>query len=209
MVAVGALLRLVRVHGLAHVAETVDSLATLPVDKFLAAGRRRQGERRLLARHRVVLAPGLREDMVGLGRRDSGRDRVVDLVLEYGTVLELGTTVTRAFLATDVLAVDADTVGAERGLAVMAVATNSHADRAVDTLDGHVGGKLPLTRFKAEAVFGEQDMSPVFLNGAPVGDHHRNDGSGLVSFPDGCGGDGGSSSGGGRSGRQLVKERKG
>src|SRR5699024_576940 len=128
------------------------------------------------------LAPRLREYLVCIGRLDSGRDRAIELLRA------LGTTVTRAFLATDVLAVDANTVGTERGLAAMAGTTNPHADRAVDTFDGHVGGRLPFTWFEAEAVFGEQDTGPVFLNGAPVGDHHRNDRGGLVSFPHGGGG---------------------
>lgn len=115
VVAVGTLLRRVDELGLAPVAEPADPLPGLLVDKVLATGRRRQGERRLLARDTLGIAPRLGENLVCLGGRDSRRHRVFD-----GLVLALGTAVARAFLATDMLAVDADTVGAERGLAAMA-----------------------------------------------------------------------------------------
>lgn len=43
-------------------------------------------------------------------------------------------------LAADMLAVDAELVGAEGGLAAMAGAAHSHADRLGHALDGHVVG---------------------------------------------------------------------
>lgn len=90
----------------------------------------------------------------------------------------------RALLATDVLAVGADTVGAETGIAAVAAATNPHANGAIDPLDGHVGGRLPLTRFEGQAIFGEQNTRSILLNGTPVGDQGGN-GDTEMGFPHG------------------------
>lgn len=78
---------------------------------------------------------------------------------------------TRTLLATSVLAVDADLVGAEGSLAPVTGASNTHANRLVHTLDGHVAGRFPLAGFKSEAIFGEQSPGLFLLKGAPGGNH--------------------------------------
>ena len=67
----------------------------------------------------------------------------------------LGRRVTGAFLAPDVLAGGADSVGPERGLAPVTGATDSHADRLAHALHGHVAGRFPLSRFEGETILGE------------------------------------------------------
>lgn len=71
------------------------------------------------------------------------------------------------------LAVDADSVGAEGGLAAVTGAADAHADRLGDSLDGHVARGFPFAGFEGEAVFGEEGLGFGLLDGAPVGDHGR------------------------------------
>ena len=110
----------------------------------------------------------------GFPLRDSSfRGQLGLLLLLLLRGLALGRRVTRTFLATSVLAVDADLVGAEGSLASVTSASNTHANWLVHTLDGHVAGRFPLAGFKSEAIFGEQSPGLFLLKGAPRGNHGR------------------------------------
>ena len=110
----------------------------------------------------------------GFPLRDSSfRGQLGLLLLLLLRGLALGRRVTRTFLATSVLAVDADLVGAEGSLASVTSASNTHANWLVHTLDGHVAGRFPLAGFKGEAIFGEQSPGLFLLKGAPRGNHGR------------------------------------
>ena len=110
----------------------------------------------------------------GFPLRDSSfRGQLGLLLLLLLRGLALGRRVTRTFLATSVLAVDAYLVGAEGSLAPVTGASNTHANRLVHTLDGHVAGRFPLAGFKSEAIFGEQSPGLFLLKGAPRGNHGR------------------------------------
>lgn len=63
--------------------------------------------------------------------------------------------VTRAFLAPDVLAVDADSIRAESRLAPVAGTTDSHADWLAHALNCHVARRFPFAWFEAKAIFGK------------------------------------------------------
>lgn len=80
---------------------------------------------------------------------------------------------TGTFLASGVLAIDADLVGAKSRLAPVAGTADTHANGLAHSLDGHVGGRFPLAGFESEAILGEQGAGFFLLNGAPVGNHGR------------------------------------
>ena len=112
----------------------------------------------------------------GFPLRDSGFHGQLGLLLLLLLLLRglaLERRVTRTLLATGVLTVNADLVGAEGSLAPMTGASNTHANRLVHTLDGHVAGRFPLAGFKGEAIFGEQSPGLFLLKGAPRGNHGR------------------------------------
>lgn len=69
--------------------------------------------------------------------------------------LTLWERVTRAFLAPDVLAVDADSIGTESRLASVTGATDSHTDGLAHALNCHVARGFPFARLEAKSVFGE------------------------------------------------------
>lgn len=171
MLAVGTLGRLADELGIALVAEPPHPLPRLSVHQVLAARHGRQRDGRL---DEFAVDTGV---VLGFGT-DSGGDGMVGPVLVVGSRGRM----TGTLLAADVLAVDADLVGAKGGLAAVAATTDPHADGTIDPLDGHVGGRLPFTGVESEAVFGEESTSPVLLNGTPVGDHGRNDGMGDLAL---------------------------
>ena len=112
----------------------------------------------------------------GFPLRDSGFHGQLGLLLLLLLLLRglaLERRVTRTLLATGVLTVNADLVGAEGSLAPMTGASNTHANRLVHTLDGHVAGRFPFAGFKSEAIFGEQSPGLFLLKGAPRGNHGR------------------------------------
>ena len=110
----------------------------------------------------------------GFPLRDSGfHGQLGRLLLLLLRGLALERRVTRTPLATGVLTVNADLVGAEGSLAPVTGASNTHANRLVHTLDGHVAGRFPLAGFKSEAIFGEQSPGLFLLKGAPRGNHGR------------------------------------
>lgn len=86
--------------------------------------------------------------------------------------------VARTLLATSVLAVDADFVGAKGRLAAVTGTADAHADGFGDSLDGHVAGGFPFAGFEGEAVLGEQGLGFGLLDGAPVRNHGRSLGFG-------------------------------
>lgn len=63
--------------------------------------------------------------------------------------------VTRAFLAPDVLAVDAESIRAKGRLAPVAGTTDSHADWLAHALNSHITGGFPFAWFEGETVLGE------------------------------------------------------
>lgn len=142
MLAAGAFSRVRSKDRIAAMTSPSYSLPSRPADEILAAGSR--GERELvlfrLGLHRLALLA------------DDGLERSLGPVF---LVLGLRCGVTRALLATDVLAVDADLVGAECGLAAVAGTADAHADGLGDTLNGHVGCRLPLSRFQSQSILGK------------------------------------------------------
>ena len=150
MLAVCTLSRLPHKLRIAFMTEPSHPLAWRPMHQILAARLRGQSETLLLGLVRNLLR---------------FRARPFFMTPSGG--------MTRTLLAADVLAVDADLVGTERGLAAVAGTTDSHADGTIDTLDGHVGWRLPFAGFEGEAVLCEQSAGSILLNGAPVGDHGR------------------------------------
>ena len=121
------------------------SLPDWPADEILTAGSR--GQRQLvlswLGLYRLHCL-GLR--LLG----EKGLERGPGLFL---LVLGLRLGMARAFLASNVLAVHADLVGAESRLAAMAGAADSHAAGLGDTLNGDIASGLPLSRFQGHSIF--------------------------------------------------------
>lgn len=76
----------------------------------------------------------------------------------------------RAFLASGVLAVDADLFRAEGGFAAVAGPVDAHADWLGDSGELDVRWRFPFTRFEGEAVFGEDGARFLLLEGAVIGD---------------------------------------
>lgn len=131
------------------------------------------------------LTNGLANEILTARARGNGQGRLPDLrghggrlALGHqrmegglGVVLGLGRRMTRTLLATGVLAVDADLVRAESGLAAVAGAADTHADGLGDALDGHVARRLPLARLQSHSIFGKQGAGAFLLDGAPMGQH--------------------------------------
>lgn len=78
--------------------------------------------------------------------------------------------VTRALLATLVLAFGTDLVGSKGGLATMAGAVDTHTDGLLHTLDVGCGlpGRDPFMGFQRKAILGKQSAS-TFLLGDMLG----------------------------------------
>jgi hypothetical protein len=110
---------------------------------------------------------------------DDGLERRPCLLL---LVLGFRGRVSRALLATDVLAVHADLVGAKGRLAAVAGTADSHADALGDTLDGDIADGLPLSRFQRQSILGEQNTSLFLLDRSPIGQHGRFGGFGGSGF---------------------------
>lgn len=160
MLAAGAFSRVGSKDRITAVTSPSHSLPGRPADEILAAGSR--GERQLvffrLGLHRLAL---LSENGLECG------------LAPVFLVLGLRCRMTRALLATDVLAVDADLVGAECGLATVAGTADAHTDGLGDTLNGHVGCCLPLSRFQGQSILGEQNAGLLLLDRTPVRKHGR------------------------------------
>ena len=111
--------------------------------------------------HALLLGQGLCSSLLGL-----------DLSLLGGAFL-LG--VAGALLATLVLALCADLVGAVRGSAAVAGAVDTHADGLFDALDVHGQGRggNPFVGLEGEAVLGEQSAGTLLLHGGAL---HGGDG---------------------------------
>lgn len=152
-----------------------NSLSSRPSNQILTTRARRNSKLRLpnLASHhdrRRMRVPG-----PGFPLRESGFHSQLGLLLLLLLLLRglaLGRRVTGTLLATSVLAVDADLVGSEGGLAPVAGASDTHANGLVHTLDGHVAGRFPLAGFEGKAIFGEQGPGLFLLKGAPRGRNH-------------------------------------
>jgi hypothetical protein len=112
---------------------------------------------------------GLRSHGLGL-LGQNGLERGLGSLL---LVLRFRCGVSRAILAADVLAVDADLVGAKGGLAAMAGTADAHPDGLDDPLDGHIARSLPLARFERQSIFGEESAGLFLLDRAPVGYNSR------------------------------------
>lgn len=133
-------------------------LPGLSADKILATGAR--GECQFVLFERRLRGLGLlRKNVL---QRCSGA---------FLLVLRLGCWVSRALLAADVLAINADLVGAERSLAAMAVSSDSHANGLGDALNRYVAGGLPLAGLQSHSILGEQDPGLFLLNRSPVSQH--------------------------------------
>lgn len=116
----------------------------------------------------------------GGGGGGGGSSSLTLLSLALG-LLFLGR-VARALLAASVLALLADPVGTEGGLAAVALAVDTHTDGLLDTLDIFVGraGGNPLVGFQSQAVLGEECTRTLLLGGtARVADLARGRGDGL------------------------------
>ena len=103
-------------QGVANVTIAANTLADGPADEVLPTGSGRDGE----------------NDLLTLGSLGVG----LDLGLSgFGTILGLRRRIAEALLAAKMVAAGADLVDAQAGETAMAIATNTHADRLVDTLD--------------------------------------------------------------------------
>lgn len=102
-------------------------------------------------------------------------------------VLLVGWREAGAFLASWVLAVDADFLGAEGGFAAVTGASDAHADWFVNSGELQVCWGFPFAWFEGEAVFGEEGACFLLLDGAVTGDHGWFSGSLGLRFSSGCG----------------------
>lgn len=150
---------------LTHMTGPSHALPNRSPNQILPTTPRRNRKLRLLSRPRQFNRPSIPRLLLLQQRPDSTLLRLGGLALRRR--------VTGAFLAAGVLAVDADSVGAEGGLAAVTGAADAHADRLGDSLDGHVARGFPFAGFEGEAVFGEEGLGFGLLDGAPVGDHGR------------------------------------
>lgn len=93
--------------------------------------------------------------------------------------------VSRTLLATFVLALVAELVGAIGGATVVAGAVHTHADGLLDSLDVDRGGRGrdPLMRLEGQSIFGEQGAGSLLLESTTV-EFLRGSGSSSIS---GCG----------------------
>ena len=134
-------------QGLANMAGTANSLADRLPNKILTTCSRRDGENELLA----LGSHGLR---LGLG--------LLSLLLGFrGRIAE-------ALLAAKVVALGAKFVGTQTCQAAMAIATNTHTDRLVDTLNVVADGtEDPLVRLEGQAVLLEQSSGSLLLSATP------------------------------------------
>jgi len=160
----GRILR--RKQALTLMTDPSHALSNRPTNQVLATTAGRNRKFCLLSPPRQFCQPSIPRLLLLQQRPDS-------TLLRLGDGLAFRRRVTGTFLAAGVLAVDADFVGAEGGLAAVTGAADAHADRLGDSLDGHVAGGLPFAGFEGEAVFGEEGLGLGLLDGAPVGDHGR------------------------------------
>lgn len=160
-----ALLRAGIEHRAARMADAPDSLAHRLADEVRPARARRHRQRR----QRVARQPKVLTDREGaelaspdLGDLGLGDARMLVILLVRRREA-------RAFLAAQVLAIDAHLVRTEGGLAAVAGAVHAHADRLGDPGELEIGGRFPLAGLQRQAVLAEEGARLLPLHGAIVG----------------------------------------
>lgn len=127
------------------------------------------------------LLDGLADQVLATSARGNGEHRSLAL---FGTwflcrydgslclglllLLRLSRRVARTLLATGVAAANADLVRTKGRLAVVAGATDSHADRLLHALNVQVARRHPFLRLEGQAILGEHSAGSFLLDGAPV-----------------------------------------
>lgn len=168
MAAGRAHLRTRRKHRLARVAPSADPLDNLFPNKILSARARGHNQRRgWVARQLEMRRNRERTRLPGANLCNPGPGNARLLIV----VCFAGWWEARAFLASGVLAVDADLLWAEGGFAAVAGAVDAHADWFGYSSELDVRWGFPFTRFEGEAVFGEDGARFFLLDGAVVGHH--------------------------------------
>lgn len=83
-------------------------------------------------------------------------------------LLRAGGRISRAFLAADMLAVDADLVRSIGRLASVTDPTDPHANRLLHPFHVQIARGHPFMRFQRQSVLGEQSSSSFLLRGTPM-----------------------------------------
>lgn len=143
-------------QGATPVAGAADPLPDGLADQVLATRARGNGEQGSLALLGARFV-GRRSSSLGLG-----------LCLGLLLLLGLGRRVARTLLAARVVAADADLVRTKGRLAVVAGATDPHADRLLHALDVQVAGVHPLLGLEGQAILGEHGTGSLLLHSTPV-----------------------------------------
>lgn len=143
--------RLAIERGVTPVAEPTGPLHRVPADEFLPGGPLENGQLPERRRGRPL------EILVHRNRWTRGRSFREPILGPLGRV-------PRAFLATGMLAADANLFGAERDVASMACSADPDAYDLFHPLGISARGGCPLARFEPEPILDEHGPSFLFLN---------------------------------------------